>query len=168
MFAGRRVLAGDVLTRSPGRTSGSFSMKRRRGRLLPWPTSKAWLRERGNQTPISVPGAVSSFTLDVAGVTLAIRPIKPPGPRTASPGLMPCIDPLPRSNCCHQPLGDREITAAAKCPSMEPRCCRFNIPRRRWLSCSSKARRDCCSRSEAAVIHSRCADPGQNGRLSKA
>ena len=71
MFAGRRVLAGDVLTRSPGRTSGSFSMKRRRGRLLPWPTSRAWLRERGNQTPISVPGAVSSFTLDVAGVTLA-------------------------------------------------------------------------------------------------
>ena len=86
---GDGVLAGEVVIRSPGRTPVSFSMNCSRGRGVPNPTSRPWRCTRGTQTPRRLALSVSRATRAVLGVTLATRPISPPGASTPSPTPMP-------------------------------------------------------------------------------
>jgi hypothetical protein len=162
--AGARVLAGEVKTTSPGCTWGSFSRKRTTGRLVPKPLSRAWWRLRTTQTPTRLEGSVSRVTVAVVGVTELTRPINPPGARTACPTFTPSKEPLPRSNCCHQPPGTLEMTGAERRVGL--RVCSCSRPRRRWFSVSSWASLTWSSLRLAERSHSAWAVPGQKGRLS--
>ena len=160
------MLAGEVTTTSPGRTPGSFSRKRSKGRLVPIPVSRPWRWMRPTQTPTRLPGSVSRATVAVLGVTLATRPIRPPGAVTLMPGRTPCRAPLPITSCCHQPPGWREITGADT--MLLPPVCSCNSERSRRLSSSSWLSLVWLLRISALRSHSPWALPGQKGRLSKA
>ena len=68
-------------------------MKRSRGLDVPTPSSNPCWRTRPTQTPMRLEESVSRVTVAVVGVTLATRPINPPGASTASPGFRPCTLP---------------------------------------------------------------------------